>query len=614
MPNREGAGAAPDRPPERDVSVQGALWENRSVLGWRIRVSRIGESLLPSSILLWLLPLAVGAFLRLYQLGSQIVADDEWHSVSQVLHNGFLEIAANFGGADHCIPLTLFYEAAANWLGLSEWVMRLPVLFGGLASLVLMPLAVRGVLGNSVARNFAWLLAVCPLLIFYSRYARPYSLSVLLGFLAAMSFFRWWSGEGQGWAVWFVVLGVLAPYFHLTAIPFVLVPLSYGLLDGLAGRSPYGPRQKALRVPLLFIAIGWTVLLGPPLWLNPGAVMGKMADGSVGPVTILGALSLLLGTSHQWLQGLLVLFAGVGFVTCWSQRRSAAVFLGLLLVGQVMFVVALSPEGVGVPIVLARYLLPALPVVLLWVSVGLSRILRAAAAAPMLSGLLVVLGPIPGVYYYPNNWTNHGLFQYSYNRLEDSFSYQRVLQPVEVPEFYRKLGESPAGRLTIVEAPWHLEWLNNNYPFLQQVHRQWMMVGLPGDLDPSLGTTQLPQGDTRFDFDLFFFLTDLQRARELGIRFVVFHKDLSSEIPNTYPRRRLDVSGWIDFYIRQVGPPLFEDEQIVVFEMTPRELAQREINVERSRLSFDSGLVGSDGEATIGMGRDATRGKGRKKE
>src|SRR5262245_1040866 len=85
----------------------------------------------------------VGAGLRLYQLGDQIIADDEWHALHAARDYDFRTIAEYFGSADISIPLALIYKAASSTIGLSELVMRTPVILFGLMALVVLPLLVR---------------------------------------------------------------------------------------------------------------------------------------------------------------------------------------------------------------------------------------------------------------------------------------------------------------------------------------------------------------------------------------------------------------------------------------------------------------------------------------
>src|SRR5262245_27554152 len=70
----------------------------------------------------WVSAILVGTALRLYQLGDQILADDEWHALHAARDLGFAEIAKYFGGADISIPMALLYRAALKTVGLSEIV------------------------------------------------------------------------------------------------------------------------------------------------------------------------------------------------------------------------------------------------------------------------------------------------------------------------------------------------------------------------------------------------------------------------------------------------------------------------------------------------------------
>lgn len=72
----------------------------------------------------WTLMLALaiiaGAWLRWYQLGIQVLLDDEWHAVHKVLNSDAAGIATTFGFADHSILLTLYYRLLALHGGLTE--------------------------------------------------------------------------------------------------------------------------------------------------------------------------------------------------------------------------------------------------------------------------------------------------------------------------------------------------------------------------------------------------------------------------------------------------------------------------------------------------------------
>jgi hypothetical protein len=90
------------------------------------------------------LAIAAGIWLRLDQLASQLLLEDEWHAVYRVVHDSPSAIFLDFGHSDHSIPLTLLYGLEALAFGLSEIAMRWPQLAAGIATLMLFPCTLRG--------------------------------------------------------------------------------------------------------------------------------------------------------------------------------------------------------------------------------------------------------------------------------------------------------------------------------------------------------------------------------------------------------------------------------------------------------------------------------------
>ena len=133
----------------------------------------------------------VGAVLRLDQFGAQVLIDDEWHAVHQLLHHTPQTMFFDFGFADYSIPLGILYWYEAHGWGLSEIGMRWPMLLCGLATLVVLPLYVAPRLGGATAAVFALLIAISPLLVVYSRMARPYAITLLFGWIAHGAFQRY---------------------------------------------------------------------------------------------------------------------------------------------------------------------------------------------------------------------------------------------------------------------------------------------------------------------------------------------------------------------------------------------------------------------------------------
>ena len=178
---------------------------------------------------------AIGAaafFLRAQQLGRQVIIDDEWHAIHKLLASGYGAILTSFGQVDHSIPLTLFYKLAADTLGLGEGILHAPSFIAGLATVAVLTAWAWKRFGPEVALVFGWLLAASPLLVEFSRYARPYALVVLLVAIAYLAADRWWKKEG-GRATLALYLGcaVLATWLHPLAGPVVGMPLLFFLAE-----------------------------------------------------------------------------------------------------------------------------------------------------------------------------------------------------------------------------------------------------------------------------------------------------------------------------------------------------------------------------------------------
>jgi hypothetical protein len=111
----------------------------------------------------WLLVGAIIArtALRFYQLSEQIIADDDWHALQAARDLGS-SIAMHFGGSDVSIPMALYDKVVMGTVGLSEWLMRAPVVFFGLLALVCFPLILRALFDRTTKTLFGWLLAISP--------------------------------------------------------------------------------------------------------------------------------------------------------------------------------------------------------------------------------------------------------------------------------------------------------------------------------------------------------------------------------------------------------------------------------------------------------------------
>ncbi len=525
--------------------------------------------------LLFALALAAGAAIRLDQLGAQVLADDEWHALRALHFHGYRWIFTNLGVSDHSIPLTLAYRALADTVGLSEWGMRLPVVVAGIAVVAAGPLLARRFVGAPTAVAFAWLLAIAPVLVYFSRYARPYSIALLCAVVAPLAARRFWASGGRGAWLGLLAAGVLGPWFHLTVLPAVLAPLGVLGILALAKRGP--PRGRALLVLAACVALGLAALLGPPLLSNPEGLGGKSGRGAVSAETWLPALRLFGGTAQLAALVALGIAALVGAVLLARRDALTAALVGASVVAQAAGLAVANPYALEYPMPLVRYALPILPWVLLAVACTLGRLDRIAARRGTPAGVvtlvavgaLVTVGPLPSIHFRPNAFTNHNLYQHQYDD-EARASYGDYLRRGKPwPEFYAELEALPPGSVTIVEAPWYYPWIRVFFNLAQERHRQHVLIGFVGRPAEPIAGDELPLEDPRYAFRNFVDVRDVDGLIARGVDFVVLHRRLKGEMRTSQDLARIQPARTrIDEYRARFGAPHFEDADVVVFDLT----------------------------------------------
>ena len=253
----------------------------------------------------WLLAASIiaGSAVRLYQLSEQIIADDEWHALHAARDLEFFSIASHFGGADVSIPIALFYRLVITTFGLSEWIMRAPVLLFGLLTLVAFPLLVGKLFDRPRAALFGWLLAISPLHIYYSRYARPYSIALFCALSGVLAFYLWRTTAARRWRYVYAVCAIVGPYFHLSVLLVVGVPIALMVLSALfkQSRAREFPNRELLQV-VVFVGIGLAVLLLPPIYGDFATLADKARHGTLTREALVGAIGLLLGIESHSVQ------------------------------------------------------------------------------------------------------------------------------------------------------------------------------------------------------------------------------------------------------------------------------------------------------------------------
>jgi hypothetical protein len=528
--------------------------------------------------LLLVAALLAGIALRAWQLDIQILIDDEWHAIHKLLRATPLDILTHLGYADYSIPLTLYYQWLYRTVGLSEWSMHAPALVAGVALLLMGPRMLARWIPLPTRAVWLALVAISPLLVYHSKVARPYALTSLLTFVAIVAFHGWWLSGRRGDAVLYVVATLLAGWLHVVTLPFTLLPFLYCGAQAIAQRhlraesSPRGASAIARLAQLgVVTALTLAIALAPPLVIDWGQFTQKAAKDSVTVDSVYRTLLLLAGTGSP-LAGLAVVACGaLGFTRLARRDADLAWYLASVAgIGSVA-VAASRAEWISHALVLARYMLPALPFLLLFVAEGIVALVErlrwprlAPAVAAAAAVALLATGPIPTQWHYPNQFWGHLRYQFDYDPAHNP--YVTLLPKEDVPTFYRELGRLPAGSVTLIEAPWRLESHFNALSLYQDVHRQHVKIGLVTPLCGAYDFGEYPPERTGMKMRELVHLASVLHGDAHGADYLVLHPRAHNVVADPGPEWP-DVTHCLPAIEQALGSPAYRDDQIVVYRL-----------------------------------------------
>ena len=512
---------------------------------------------------------AIGAWLRIRGLGSQIIIDDEWHALHKLMRADMLDIVTHLDYADYSIPLTVYYRWLQDTIGIGEWGMHMPMLAAGIGLVAVGPWVTRSWAALPVRATWAALLAVSPLLVYFSRTARPYALTVLAATIALVAFERWFRGERRRgeWATAYVAATFAGGYLHMTSLAFTLMPFVYFGVRALRHDRDGLPRLIRMAVAT---ALPLALVLLPPVLNDWFMFTAKAGVDSVTVASSYRTLLMLAGSAYGAVAAVLVSCAIVGGHRWWRRDRVLAGYVFAVAAGGTLAVIAARPNWVMHPLVLARYLAPILPMILLLAAEGVIALtpqrpaLLHAPIVALLAGALWAAGPLPAQSYEPNQFSGHLRFQFDYDDAYNPYVQQAVVDPV--PAFYRELAQAPAGTLTLIEAPWSLESHFNPHVWYQRIHRQNVMIGLTTPLCGVRNFGEYPETSAGLQFANFAHLTAILRGRTYGADYLVMHIRPWSTPPGEkvpWP----DVLRCLPKIEAALGAPVYADDGIVVFAL-----------------------------------------------
>lgn len=533
----------------------------------------------------------VGAFLRVYQLGSQALIDDEWHAVRMLIRADAAGIATHFGLADYCIPLTLYYRWLYDLGALSEWQMHLPLLLAGIALLLVAPCLQR-LAGLPTRAVWTALLALSPTLVYLSRTARPYALLALLAPLAILAFREWWFGREKRlrWAVAYVVLTFACGWMHLLSLVFTLWPFAYYGIGTLRRLAQTEARRRLLAlIGLGFASIVPLIAVFALPFANDWRAMAEKAGTDSITLDSLYRTGLMqFGVGSVWL--FIPLFA-LFCVGAWRFARRERDFVALVLSMTVVGIAAIAtarPAWIQHAPVLVRYAVPVLPFLLLFLAEGIVAVVErvrvpalAAALAAAATGAVTALGPMPSWFLHrPNQFIGHAIFQFDYD--ERANPYATLLELGPVSPFYRELAKRPPESVTLIETP--ASFISNYLPdpWYQAIHRQKLKFALAAPVCGEGRWDEYPYTATGLRFRRVVPLGDLLEGATYGAQYLVLRLHpwtLPPGLQIPWP----DMAACVAKVQARLGEPVYRDEQIVVFGLGAAAAARLDTDGDRTQ-------------------------------
>lgn len=528
--------------------------------------------------------LAAGLFLRIYQLRTQMLLDDEWHAVRMLVRADAAAIAAHFGLADYCIPLTLYYRWLYDHAALSEWSMHLPLLLAGIGLLVAAPWLLRRTLPLPVLAIWTGLLAISPSLVYFSRTARPYALVALLGVVAIVAFrnAQVQRRRRRAWAAVYVVATFVAGWAHLLSLVFTLWPfVHYGtraLRDAM--RNPPGAHGWRPLLGLLGLGVvtvaALAAALGPPLLNDWGAMAAKAGADSVDARSLYRTVLMQFGIADAWLCAALLALLAAGW---WRLRQRdpdlAGLTLGATLAG-IVVICAARPAWIQHAPVLVRYAAPVLPFLLLYLAEGGAGVcarmrapLAGAGLAAVALGALFIAGPMPAWLYRPNQFMDHAIFQFDYDPRANPYATLLRLGPVS--PFYLGLAARPPGSVTLIETPARAQSNLVPDPWYQKIHRQNVKFALASPVCGRGDWDEYPYDAAGARFRRMVRLADILSGATFGADYLVMRLHPWTLPPGPdypFPVAWPDMAACTAKVAAELGAPVYRDDQVVVFALS----------------------------------------------
>ncbi|HXX62048.1 MAG TPA: glycosyltransferase family 39 protein [Candidatus Sulfotelmatobacter sp.] len=248
-----GAGSAVVQPPAILAWLR-QIARGRTADPFWARPALAGSALLAAA--LYVINLTVSGYANTYYAAAALAASKSW---SAWFFGSF--DAANFITIDKP-PLALWVMGlSVRLFGLSSWSILLPQALAGVATVVLLWLAVRRSFGPAAATIAAVVMALTPAAVLIFRFDNPDAVLTLLLVAAAYAFLR---GLENGHIRWLALAGGLVGSAFLTKyLQAYLVLPAFAATYAIAGRGTVRRRLAVLLVSgtAVLVASGWWVAI-----------------------------------------------------------------------------------------------------------------------------------------------------------------------------------------------------------------------------------------------------------------------------------------------------------------------------------------------------------------
>jgi 4-amino-4-deoxy-L-arabinose transferase-like glycosyltransferase len=331
----------------------------------------------------------LAAVLRFATLGVQAYHHDEVVTASRVLRDGFWHAMEAVGFSESAPPL--YYALAWGWTqltGTGEFGLRSLSALAGVATVPVAYLLGAELRGRRAGIVAAALVAVNPMLLWYSQEARGYALLALLTAAATLYFVRALR-QSRDLVLW-GVFSALALATHYFAI-FPIALEAAWLLRRSGRRALAGLWIVVLAGLLLAPLVLHQISLGHAEWIGDRSLGHRLWEAGV--TFVVGETGEIIARPETVLPAivpLLAVFAGLALLGARSDReeRRAGGTMLVLAAATIAVPLALALIAPGKDYVIARNLLPALVPFLVAVAIGAT--LRGARRSGILVAAVLV--------------------------------------------------------------------------------------------------------------------------------------------------------------------------------------------------------------------------------